>query len=433
MAKLFKKLAKSKSILIFSLFIILFLPSTIYLPAESSRRLVVSAVGVDKTNNEIELSVLMVIPKSGGNIGNNYQLISKKGKTLAEALNKMGTAIGKHISFAHCELIIASTNVLEEDLAIYLDFFTRTNNLTSNADLICATNAKEVLEANISVSKEFALNLKDILTNNKKATGIENINVDDFFKNYLSNNNSYIRPYITLEESNNSQTSNTSSSQTGNEGSENMNESSGNQSQNQTKESQSKTLAYDGSFCILKDGVVISIINGDEALGMNMINKHVNKGLIQLKNVTDKHYKNADVTLEILDKKVSQNFQYINGIPYITYDIFLFVKLEEVFSKEFDEESLNTVFDIFGDETLTEAVNTINSSIANLINISKTYDVDIFNVVNQTRAHNFKEYKNYTKSKDKSSLIDNAIIVCNYEFAIRNWFLLNTKRLNQNR
>ncbi len=417
MINLIKKISKNKSALIFALFIILFLPSTIYLPAESNRRLVVSAVGVDKTENQIELSVLMVIPKSAGNIGNNYQLISQKGNTLAEALEKMGTSIGKHISFAHCEIIITSKDVLKENLATYLDFFTRTNNLTSNADLVSADNAKKILEANISISKEFALGLKDILTNNKKAIGIDNINVENFYKSYLSSNNSYLLPYITLEESK-SQTNEPSSSNQGSN--ENSDNSAGGSSSQQSSQNSKQKLSYDGSFCLLKNGTIVETINKDQTLALNIINKKVNKGLIQLKNVTDKSFKNADVSLEILDKKVSKDFQLIKNTPYLTYNIFLFVKLEEIFSKDFDSEVLNTVFDVFGESTLSKTVETINTSTANIIELSKKHKVDIFNIINQVKATNYKEYEKLISNNLVNNLIEDAIIVFNYEFAIRN-------------
>lgn len=417
MINLIKKIVKNKSILIFALFVILFLPSTVYLPAESSRRLVVSAVGVDKIDNQIELSVLMVIPKSSGNIGNNYQLISQKGKTLAEALEKMGTSIGKHISFAHCEIIITSKAILDENLATYLDFFTRTNNLTSNADLVSADNSKQILEANISISKEFSLGLKDILTNNKKAVGIDNINVDSFYKSYLSSNNAYLLPYISLEKTSN-QSSNTSSSNQGdNENSENSPSATSTQ---QTPQNNKQQLAYDGSFCLLKNGRLVETIDKNHTLALNMINKKVNKGLIQLKNVTDKSFNNADVSLEILDKKIKQNFQFVNNIPHLTYDIFLFVKLEEVFAPNFDSKALNTVFDIFGEPTFSKTVDKINSSLANIIDISKKHSVDILNIVQQAKTTHFKEYKNYINKHTPEDLINNTVVTCNYEFAIRN-------------
>ena len=419
MVQKFKKIIKNKTMLIFILFTLLFLPSTIYLPAESNRRLVVSAVGVDKTeNDEIELSVLMLIPKSEGNIGNNYQLVSSKGKNLADALSIMGTSLGKLISFAHCELIITSIDILKDDLAIYLDFFTRTNNLTSNADLLCAKNAKETLEANINISKEYSLGLKDILTNNKSANAISNINVDSFLKNYLSNNNSYLLPFIKIKEKDSSNTTSSNNESSGNEASSNSNTSQPTQSNQSTKKE--NTIDFDGSFCLLKNGKYIETISSENILGLNIINNDVKKGLIKLKNVSDTSYSNADVTLELLEKKVKQNIQIINNKPYITFDIFLFVKLEEIFSDQFNPQSLSTVFNMIKEPTLLKTTQTINEKILYLQSLAQKHNVDIFNIVNMVRAHHLKFYKEYTKTQNPENLISDSIIVCNYEFAVRN-------------
>ena len=423
MISILKKIMGNKTIYIVILIAILYIPSAIYLPAESNRRLVVAAVGLDKEQNEIEVSLLMVIPKSSGNVGNNYQLISRTGENLASALKKIGIATGKEVSFAHCEMVIVSNGILENDLATYLDFFIRSNNLTSNADLVASENAKETLHANMLFATEYSITLKDIFTNDKKITGATNLNIDSFFKSYLNEGNCFFIPFIKIDKPSNESAGSSSSENSGSSGggneSENTSGASG-EGEAGSNNGKNKIVSYDGSYLILKDGKNIAYLDGSSNLGYLAINPNVKKGVFQIENVTDTQYNNSTLNFEILEKKIKKDIQFIDNKPFVTYNIFLFIKLEEIFSEPFNKNSLNTVKTIIHKPTLDKLTETIDSSISNLLKISKENKVDVFNVINDSCAHCYTNYKNYLNSKPKEDLINDAIVVCNYEFAVRN-------------
>ncbi len=411
------------------LFLIIFLPSAIYLPAESDRRLVVSTVGLDKTEDEIEVSLLIAIPKSSGNIGNNFQLLSEKGETLSEALTKIGLKTGKSVSFAHCELIAVSDDILEENLATYLDFFIRTNNLTSNADIINAKNSKELLQANIYMSKEYSQTIKNVLSNNKKTADAETNNVDSFFKNYFEKSNCFTIPFVNVSTpSKNTESSNGGSSGESNNSSSNTQDetsssgSGGNSESGDEQESSGdKIITYDGSISVLKNGVKVDQINNPENLGLQSINAQVKNNIFQIKNDYDNSIKDATVSIEVLDKKVKKNIQFINNTPYVTFDIYMFIKLDEIFTKEFEKKNLDTVFTLLKGKTLDKIEETINNSLSKTIEISKTNKVDIFDVVKDVYAYHQSDYKNFIKENNTDEdLIAKAIYIINYDFSVRN-------------
>ncbi len=411
------------------LFLIIFLPSAIYLPAESDRRLVVSTVGLDKSGDEIEVSLLIAIPKSGGNIGNNFQLLSEKGKTLSEALTKIGLKTGKSVSFAHCELITVSDKILEENLATYLDFFIRTNNLTSNADIINAKNSKELLQANIYMSKEYSQTIKNVLSNNKKTADAETNNVDSFFKNYFEKSNCFTIPFVNVSTpSKNTESSNGGSSGESNNGSSNTQDetsssgSGGNgESGGEQGSNSDKIITYDGSISVLKNGVKVDQIDNPENLGLQSINAQVKNNIFQIKNDYDNSIKDATVSIEVLDKKVKKSIQFINNTPYITFDIYMFIKLDEIFTKEFEKKNLDTVFTLLKGKTLDKIEETINDSLSKTIEISKSKKVDIFDVVKDVYAYHQSDYKNFiNENNTDEDLIAKAIYITNYDFSVRN-------------
>ena len=429
MKNIVKKLTKNRLMYVVLLFLIIFLPSAIYLPAESDRRLVVSTVGLDKIEDEIEVSLLIAIPKSSGNIGNNFQLLSEKGETLSEALTKIGLKTGKSVSFAHCELIAVSDKILEENLATYLDFFIRTNNLTSNADIINAKNSKELLQANIYMSKEYSQTIKNVLSNNKKTADAETNNVDSFFKNYFEKSNCFTIPFVNVStQSKNTESSNGGSSNESNNGSNNTQDetsssgSGGNGKSGSDQESSSdKIITYDGSISILKNGVKVDQINNPENLGLQSINAQVKNNIFQIKNDYDNSIKDATVSIEVLDKKVKKNIQFINNTPYVTFDIYMFIKLDEIFTKEFEKKNLDTVFTLLKGKTIDKIEETINDSLSKTIEISKTNKVDIFDVVKDVYAYHQSDYKNFIKENNTDEdLIAEAIYIINYNFSVRN-------------
>ena len=165
-------LKKYKLFITIALITMIFLPFTIYKPAETDRVAVVTSIGIDKNGEDIELSLNVITPSSqgatsGGSVG-SVKTFAAIGKNLSTAISKISLSVGKSVGLAHCDAVVVSKDIVEEDITKVLDYFIRSNNLTSNAIIfITEGKAKDVIKASAQETSRFALTLSDIISFNK--------------------------------------------------------------------------------------------------------------------------------------------------------------------------------------------------------------------------------------------------------------------------
>lgn len=224
-------LKKFKIIIIFSLITIAIIPFSLYKPAETEKVAVITSIGIDKNNEEIELSANVIVPNSGASGGSGgggdgtVKTVSAKGNDVTSAFSNLTLILGKMPGLSHCDSIILNKNLFEENVTKYLDYFVRTNNLTSNATVIVAENkASEIIETSAAQKDLRAVSLSEVLTLSDEYSIASNSNVDSFYTNYFSAAGVSILPVLTAGESNtpsgqtkeNSQNDSTQSSKTEN-------------------------------------------------------------------------------------------------------------------------------------------------------------------------------------------------------------------------
>ena len=198
MSKIFKKYKILLSILIISAII---LPFTFYKSAETERVAVATSIGIDKTGDEIELSLNVVTPSSqgsatGGSIG-TVKTFAGTGKNVSAAIAKISLSVGKSVGLAHCDAVIVSKDILNQDVAKIIDYFIRSNNLTSNAIIFVTDGkAKDVIKASASDTSSFALTISNIISFNKMFSFGDSINIDNFYINYFSESGISILPML---------------------------------------------------------------------------------------------------------------------------------------------------------------------------------------------------------------------------------------------
>ena len=76
------RLKRYRLVLIFGLITIILIPFSLSKPAETENVAVVTSIGIDKLENEIELSVNVVVPNNGANGGfeGTVKTFSSKGE-----------------------------------------------------------------------------------------------------------------------------------------------------------------------------------------------------------------------------------------------------------------------------------------------------------------------------------------------------------------
>ena len=401
--------------LVFSFLVvaILLLPLSISTPAESDRVAVVTSVGLDKVDGGIEVSVNTIVPNSGqaggsGGADGTVKTVSAIGENVSSAFANVTLVLGKFPGLAHCDSIILNKNLFSENILEYLDFFVRTNNLTSNAALMVAENsAKEVVETAAAQKGLSAVSISEILLLNNEYALSKNSNIDEFYLKTFSPSKTATLPLITVGDSNkdngevNGDSAKAGKTETKTEeGNADLPESASKSGNG----SPQKIIKNEGKGVIVKGGKIVCEVKGKDMSGINLISKATKRGHIEAENVNAFGFNNANLTFEIYNKKASLKGEFINGKPVVTYAINLVLKLEEVKQKSLNINALKTTQNYVEGEIKQTLFKTATENINAIISTAKSVNADVFEVYDYfNKFHNksWKKFLNTLENKEE--------------------------------
>lgn len=423
----FKKIFRFKTFYVLLVLCLLFLPTTLYMPSQAQSRAIVTAVGIDKTdNNKFEVTLALITPKSGGQVAGGNMIKSGVGDTVAIAMQLLSINLGKTIGLQHCSFIIVSDKVFEDDIAKVLDYFIRTNNLTADANLINSPkSAKNLIEQGASSSASSIATLNDIIQFNNEYLYGEAITIYEFYNRYFSNAGSVFVPIVEIEgqenikdeissgnsnESDEGSNTSSGSSNTSSSNDENSNTSSSNSATTSSSGGESKTnsskLTSNGKCAIIKKGKKVRELTETERIALNILSLGDAKGVIGIKNFSEGSIIDADIVVQMVEKKSKIKAKFENGKPIVTFDISLTVKLDEIVVDYENVDILSGVTSFMSNKMKDAFKDTINKSVFELINNMKTYKTDILFVYDNINRFHHKKLQNYINSlEDKSDYL----------------------------
>lgn len=168
---------------------------------------IVSALGIDKVDDEFEVTVQIVVPgeisskapSSGRSPVITHQA---KGKTIFEAIRKMTTLSTRKIYFAHTQVVIIGDELAKEGISEALDLISRDHEFRNDFEIIIAheATAKEVLNVLTPVEKVPANKIINSLRTSEKAWGSTiSIIIDDLVSTLSSHVTSPVIPAIEIQ------------------------------------------------------------------------------------------------------------------------------------------------------------------------------------------------------------------------------------------
>ncbi|QHS23853.1 Ger(x)C family spore germination protein [Virgibacillus sp. MSP4-1] len=114
------------------------------------KRAFVVGIGIDKTeqNEEgYEVTLKVAFPSSGSEeLGDQFELLSSKGSTIAEAIQLIKAKVSNELDFGHMKVIVLGEKVLSKDIGKTMDWFTRRRDIQQIALItIGKPDAKAIL------------------------------------------------------------------------------------------------------------------------------------------------------------------------------------------------------------------------------------------------------------------------------------------------
>ena len=406
-----KKWCKQPVIIVLIIILIFFTPLAIYSPGENRNRGVVTAIGIDKTNEEYEISLLTFIPTPNQTYKELTSIITGRGETVAEALYKAQISMGRKIGLAHAKTTIVSKELLQEDVASHIDYLSRVASLPENTVFVCSsTSAKELLESSQSLEEKIGLKLEQLIGFNANNIYVTDTSLEAFYKGYYKKVKSSIIGYLKVEDEKQDLQMTSDSAKGGGQGSTaNAEGSSNNQEESKSK----KTIINEGEAVLLKEGKMVDLLTIDELNGINLLNKKALNQIISIKDI-ELNGQKFDLSYKIKNKKVLINTKFENDIPIFSAQLILGVELVEVKGNH-KTVVINTEFSEITGEVEKALDKEIKKQFTNALKVLRENKTDVISINEKFFNDNRKEYKKYI---EKIEDIDNFINFVNFKLSL---------------
>lgn len=397
MKKLLNLLKKSPVLWIFIILTIFFIPTALALSSESSRNSIVTSIGIDKAEDEFEVSILVFIPTANQSFVETYKVISTKGSSVAEALEKAGLQLGRRVYLFHTETAVLGSSVLDENVASVLDYLVRMSSLPQSCALLTTNgSAKELLQTVEKVDQGAGVKIEEVVRYNADNVYCSDMSVEAFFCGYFgptqSSLISYLKSQEKVEGAGVASPSGESDQGGGGEGSTGSSQGTGEQ----------KEIKNEGDAALFKDGKFLGVVSQQILQGINWINPDSEKGLITIANFSDENFDNAKLIFNLQDKYVAKSVRFENGCPIFSSSINIVAQLVEVQGDKKDSMT-NTQVENMSEKLQDEIQNQVRAQFSeglNYLRENKTDIMGVYNMFYRRERKNFKKFLDSLEDKD---------------------------------
>lgn len=401
---MFKTIWKHKFSLVILLLIFWLVPTTISVPEQSRTETIVIAVGVDKKEEDFEVSLQYIIPHASTS-SESLNLVTEKGKSVDEAIQKINKELGKFSGFAHCRVLIFSDKVAEDNLTNVLDSIIRKKTNTNNIVLISTPDSsKDVLET----SNNLDSNLYTFLNNSafsNELKGYESLkSIGDYYGCYFGRCKCLRVNIIEIEEE--KQSSQGDGSGGGSEtSSQNSSEGGGGGS---SSGSTSKKLKNEGKILIIKNQKKLLSLSKEESENLNWFNEDIQKLDFKLNNFSNSTLENASITFHVFNKKTKYKVYFSSGVPNVDVNIKIHLKPIQILTENISPENYKINHDFLTKDVEEAIKTTILTKLKQAENNFKNNEYDVINCEDLFFKYYPNQYKNYKNSilKDRYFIKD---------------------------
>lgn len=404
-----KYLWQNKVLIILLIISVFLLPVAISKPSQSQSDIIVTAIGVDKVENDFEVSIQYLVPTPESQFKQVLKVVSMKDKSFSLAVDKVILFLGRHLGFTHCKLFVFSDSLKDENLSNMFDYITRTKTNTYNINIINTNaTAKDFLLATINLEGNSFL----MQQSNKDVKDIQLygsiLTMGDFYEQYLSKSGCSIVSVAELMKKEDIEGKKSSvGGETGSIGSE-------------SEGSEDKIPVNNGKTLIIKNGKIYYSLKKEETNSFTFFDNESHNGIVEIEGVNDDYYENANVMVEIVKKKLKTQVFFENGKPVYVANLKADTRIIEINKEKIEPNELYSQGVVITTELRNRIVDKIKSEMENAVKISKENNFDIIDVYSNFYKYKTKEFKEYLNTlNENEDYIDNIEFRINVEITER--------------
>ena len=376
---------------------------------------IIVAMGVDKTDEEYEVSTKIAIPQATTqNVSNNDSLISAKGKTIAEALDKIAVNTGWYPLFAFCNLIILGESTLNGNIMDTVNFFIRTDRVPDSTTVCaCEGTAKELLSTNTPLDSVSSFAMQKILQQDyARMDRIANVNLKQFVEKSLSKSETTYFPYVSTVKSGEKSESGSSGGSGGSSGG-----SGGGGGQGENGQGGNESSVYDATNTVVfSKGRKVFFLSPEETLMLNLKSKNSIDTFIKLDEVNYEG-KITPVLIEIEDSKKDFYFEFDGKRPVYNIKMILYCRIVSANASAPVSELYPSAK--VPDDVLEATEKKMKDTLTSLYKKSQLVGCDLFGIKDELYKYHYKKYDGL-KDDVLSATALNLEITCRSKTTTRN-------------
>ena len=287
---------------------------------------IVSAIGIEKEEDEFKVSAIILNPSKSEGKGNSSSeklvIYESKSQTLQEAFRKMILESPRKLYIAHMKLLLVSEDVAKENFVDTLDFFVRDNE-GSNKFLIAIAkdkSPKEFLEFQ-SPTEEAPTDdiVKSLKETSRYIASSKDVVLNDVIKRIVSDSEEVVLPTIIMEDKEEKQekSDDEGSGQEEVEKTENTNGKDNENSDTQSKDDSTseedlkdKKIVVD-TLGYFKGEKLQGYLDADDTVTYNLLRNKLKTTVLEIGN--DENKKQDKLAVEIISSKAKLKPKYENG------------------------------------------------------------------------------------------------------------------------
>ncbi len=377
--------------------------------ADIRKAAIITGLAIDAEDENYTVTADLAVPQSSGGDQTIALQVSGSGRTVSEALEKIGTKTGWSPKLVYCKIILLGGETVKNNVFACLDYFLRNEYFSPTCLLACTdSSAGEILSVKTPTDNVTSLALQKMLSTKATAEGgISSITLKDFAVGYYGDSKSGFMPILRLvqtsedgsgkggeEEGSDEESSSRTAAQTQDSGS-------GGDSGEKSGSSEQKAFDYT-STALFYEGRKVGELDEEETFAFNLLRLPVRMGTLTVATET------AARTLSIKHNKSKIKFSVEDNKPKLRISLTVLSSVDDAnVSQDVLELSQPT---IVPEELKDKAEETLRKVYEGIYAKSKATRCDVFYVIDKLKRFQNDYYEAYKR---------NVLDLVQPEFAIK--------------
>ncbi len=390
-----KVLIVYKVLILLFVLVLIFMPKTVTAEPEIEQKLLITTMGIDKTDVGYEVSATAVMPQEGQDGSTMRLTVGAEGESISRALEMLCLKMGKRLELGLCGLIVVGNTFGDESLVPHFSYLLSSGKIIPGAYVLCSLDKKasDVVDLSNKLSAASSNGLSKLIEHNAIGTSMPAVTLLKFLSETGSITHASYLPCIEIEEKKGEGGSGGSSS--GSSGSSGGGQNSGNSG----TDGQAEIKALN-TLVLYRDGVPMGVLDKTATRGYVWTDRRSVQGLVELEEFKVDGRDVGQIYCQLREKKYRLKTKFVNGKPEAHIHITAELELE-------DRHKLSDLYKYDGvsEKLLTDALvdafsDKIESEVSAAITALKAVDCDIMLLSDNVYRYNYGQYKKLPEKQD---------------------------------